>query len=71
MVSFGSCNELQHKRRNNPLPQEAEFERSETFYNEGRIERLGEIEHFPVPDASIDVVLSNCVINLSPDKLQG
>jgi arsenite methyltransferase len=32
--------------------------------------RLGEIEHLPVPDASIDVVLSNCVINLSPDKEQ-
>ncbi|MDR0478406.1 MAG: arsenite methyltransferase [Burkholderiaceae bacterium] len=32
--------------------------------------RLGEIEHLPVPDASVDVVLSNCVINLSPDKLQ-
>ncbi|MCL2160443.1 MAG: arsenite methyltransferase [Betaproteobacteria bacterium] len=30
--------------------------------------RLGEIEYLPVADASIDVVLSNCVINLSPDK---
>jgi len=30
--------------------------------------RLGEIEHLPVSDASVDVVLSNCVINLSPDK---
>jgi SAM-dependent methyltransferase len=32
--------------------------------------RLGEIEHLPVQDASIDVILSNCVINLSPDKAQ-
>lgn len=32
--------------------------------------RLGEIEHIPAADASIDVVLSNCVINLSPDKPQ-
>ncbi|MDR2725130.1 MAG: methyltransferase domain-containing protein, partial [Candidatus Adiutrix sp.] len=32
--------------------------------------RLGEIEHLPVPDSSVDVVLSNCVINLSPDKPQ-
>lgn len=32
--------------------------------------RLGEIEHLPVSDNSIDVVLSNCVINLSPDKPQ-
>ncbi|MCL1940051.1 MAG: arsenite methyltransferase [Desulfovibrionaceae bacterium] len=32
--------------------------------------RLGEIEYLPVPDASVDVVLSNCVINLSPDKPQ-
>jgi arsenite methyltransferase len=30
--------------------------------------RLGEIEHLPVADASVDVILSNCVINLSPDK---
>lgn len=32
--------------------------------------RLGEIEHLPVPDATADVILSNCVINLSPDKPQ-
>ena len=32
--------------------------------------RLGEIEHLPVPDASVDVIISNCVINLSPDKRQ-
>ncbi len=32
--------------------------------------RLGEIEHLPVADNSIDVVISNCVINLSPDKPQ-
>jgi arsenite methyltransferase len=30
--------------------------------------RLGEIEHIPVADASVDVIMSNCVINLSPDK---
>ncbi len=32
--------------------------------------RLGEIEHLPVADDSVDVIISNCVINLSPDKLQ-
>ncbi len=32
--------------------------------------RLGEIEHLPVADASVDVILSNCVINLSTDKGQ-
>jgi len=30
--------------------------------------RLGEIENLPVPDGSIDIIISNCVINLSPDK---
>jgi SAM-dependent methyltransferase len=30
--------------------------------------RLGEIENLPVADGSVDIVLSNCVINLSPDK---
>ena len=32
--------------------------------------RLGEIEHLPLADASVDAVISNCVINLSPDKPQ-
>jgi len=37
----------------------------------GNVEfRLGEIEYLPVEDASIDVVISNCVINLSPNKAQ-
>jgi SAM-dependent methyltransferase len=30
--------------------------------------RLGEIEHLPLADQSVDVVMSNCVINLAPDK---
>jgi SAM-dependent methyltransferase len=30
--------------------------------------RLGEIENLPVADGSVDIVISNCVINLSPDK---
>ena len=30
--------------------------------------RLGEIEHLPVADGSVDVIISNCVINLSPNK---
>ncbi|MCU7827634.1 MAG: arsenite methyltransferase [Candidatus Thiodiazotropha sp. (ex Myrtea sp. 'scaly one' KF741663)] len=32
--------------------------------------RLGEIEHLPIADATADVIISNCVINLSPDKAQ-
>ncbi len=32
--------------------------------------RLGEIEHLPVADNTVDVVISNCVINLSPNKPQ-
>jgi SAM-dependent methyltransferase len=31
---------------------------------------LGEIEHLPVADSSVDVIISNCVINLSLDKKQ-
>ncbi len=30
--------------------------------------RYGEMEDIPLPDGSVDVVISNCVINLSPDK---
>jgi len=32
--------------------------------------RLGEIESLPVDDASVDVIISNCVVNLAPDKLK-
>ena len=32
--------------------------------------RLGEIEHLPVADSSVDVIISNCVINLSQNKKQ-
>jgi len=32
--------------------------------------RLGEIEHLPVSDASVELIVSNCVVNLSPDKDQ-
>lgn len=32
--------------------------------------RLGEIEHLPVADASVEVIISNCVLNQSPDKAQ-
>jgi arsenite methyltransferase len=37
----------------------------------GNVEfRLGEIEHLPLADDSVDVIISNCVVNLSPDKPQ-
>ena len=32
--------------------------------------RLGELEHLPVADDTVDVILSNCVVNLVPDKAQ-
>jgi SAM-dependent methyltransferase len=32
--------------------------------------RLGEIEHLPVADNTADIIMSNCVINLSPEKLK-
>ncbi len=32
--------------------------------------QLAAIEHLPIPSASVDVIISNCVINLSPDKPQ-
>jgi len=39
--------------------------------NYGTVEfRLGEIEHLPIADGSADVIISNCVINLSPNKPQ-
>jgi len=56
--------EMLGKARNN-----LESYRSQSGLNNVEF-RLGEIEHLPVPDASVDVVISNCVINLSPDKGQ-
>jgi len=50
--------EMIHRARENA--QKTEFENIEF--------RLGEIEHLPVEDNSVDVITSNCVINLSPDK---
>jgi len=50
------------------------IQRAEKIAKENRIKnvefRLGEIESLPVEDNTIDVIISNCVINLSPDKLQ-
>lgn len=50
--------EMISKARNNA--EKAQFDNVEF--------RLGEIEHLPVADSTIDVIISNCVINLSPDK---
>ena len=48
------------------------IEKARENTNKGNYEnvefRLGEIENLPVADSSVDVVLSNCVINLSPSK---
>lgn len=52
--------EMISKARNNAA--QAQFDNVEF--------RLGEIEHLPVANNDIDVIISNCVINLSPDKLQ-
>jgi SAM-dependent methyltransferase len=46
---------------------EAEYESADDLPDEIDA-RLGEIEALPVADNSVDVILSNCVINLSPDK---
>lgn len=45
----------------------AERNRAEAGVENARFLR-GSIEDVPLPDASVDVVISNCVINLSPDK---
>lgn len=40
-------------------------------YNNRNVEfRLGDIENLPIENESIDVIISNCVINLAPDKLK-
>jgi SAM-dependent methyltransferase len=46
----------------------ASARRSHDHFNVEFLE--GQIENIPLPDASVDVVLSNCVLNLSPDQAQ-
>jgi len=49
-------------------PEMVELARRNTI-GAGNVEiRLGRIEQIPLPDASVDVVISNCVLNLSADK---
>lgn len=57
MLKKARANTVQFEARHPHLTGVAEF-------------RLGEIEHLPVADSSVDVVISNCVVNLSPDKPQ-
>ncbi len=56
--------EMLSKARNNILSYEEQTSLRNVEF------RLGEIEHLPLADNSADVVISNCVINLSPDKPQ-
>jgi len=56
--------EMLHKARNNNVKFKERSGLSNVEF------RLGEIEHLPVADSSVDVIISNCVINLSPDKEQ-
>ncbi len=48
------------------------IDRARRAASDGRLDnvefRLGEIENLPAADASVDIVISNCVVNLSPDK---
>ncbi|MHC1729562.1 MAG: arsenite methyltransferase [Syntrophobacteraceae bacterium] len=60
VIGIDMTPEMVEKARQNAL--KGEFENVEF--------RLGEIERIPVPEGHADVVISNCVINLSPDKKQ-
>jgi arsenite methyltransferase len=60
VIGIDMTPEMLSKARNNA--EKAQFDNVEF--------RLGEIEHLPVADNTIDVIISNCVINLSPDKTQ-
>ncbi|MDX1746954.1 MAG: arsenite methyltransferase, partial [Halobacteriales archaeon] len=52
-------------------PEMVEKARTNAANNPGSVTfQLGAIEHLPVADGVIDVIISNCVVNLSPDKSQ-
>jgi SAM-dependent methyltransferase len=49
----------------------ARARRNAAEFEGGNVEfRLGEIEHLPIEDGSVDAIISNCVVNLVPDKRQ-
>jgi ubiquinone/menaquinone biosynthesis C-methylase UbiE len=54
-----------------PIPTRRNYNRPRSCHRlrEGR-HRLGELEHLPIADDTADVIISNCVINLVPDKAQ-
>lgn len=58
VIGVDMTHEMLHKARHNAI--EGGFANVEF--------RLGEIEYLPLADQSVDVVISNCVINLSPEK---
>lgn len=60
VIGVDMTHEMLHKARENAV--KGGFDNVEF--------RLGEIEHLPVADQTVDVVISNCVINLSPEKAQ-
>lgn len=50
------------------MPKQESFAKEHGYSN---VEfRLGDIEKMPIADSSVDVIISNCVINLAPDKAQ-
>ena len=57
------------RRRHDPRHGQEGARQRRASIGAGNVEfRLGEIEHLPVADDTADVIISNCVINLSPDK---
>ena len=59
------------RRRHDPRDAEAKARDNAARVGAANVEfRLGELEHLPVADGTGDVIISNCVINLVPDKAQ-
>ncbi len=62
VIGIDMTPEMLSKARRNAVPYRAQTGLENVEF------RLGEIENLPVADRSADVVISNCVLNLSPDK---
>ena len=67
-MSFSAFILLSLMEEKDRLPVETEATLTMMEHHQRNEFRLGEIEYLPVADRSVDVIISNCVINLSADK---
>jgi len=70
VIGIDMTPDMIYKARQNAKSRLSSSQTTEEKRHDNVTFRLGEIEHLPVADHIVDCVISNCVVNLSPDKPQ-